>query len=150
MRHFVIRTSLWVALLLVSPGLLTGCFTVESGVSQATGATHLLVSNYGWYLFDTIPLVCGNANPDRLTSFVLFRDDVTMDKVQQRFMDSAVAQGAGVDELVYRGFDSVMLSLPGVDFPLPLPYLLSYRELQLSGRLQRNRSVPAVPEGGGQ
>lgn len=148
MRHFVIRTSLAAALAALLPGLLTGCFTVESGVSRVSGATHLLVSNYGWYLFDTIPLVCGNAKPDRLTPFVLFRDDVTMDKVQQRFMNSAAAQGTSADDLVYRGFDSVMLSLPGVDIPLPLPYLLTYRELQLSGHLRRDRQD--VAKGGGE
>jgi hypothetical protein len=30
----------------------------------------------------------------------------------------------------------VLFEIPGTDFPIPLPYILTYREIQLSGVLK--------------
>ena len=29
--------------------------------------------------------------------------------------------------------DSILFEIPGLDFPLPIPYVFTYREMQLSG-----------------
>lgn len=118
---------------------LTGCFSIETGSSGSVGREHLLVSNHGWYLFHFIPLASGNANKDRWLPWVMFRNDVTMDKIQTRFMDYAAEHGGveKVDNLSYTTRESVMLEIPGLNLPLPVPYLLTYREIQLSGEIQR-------------
>ena len=112
-----------------------GCFSMQKARINATGETHVHVSNYGWYLFHAIPLACGNANADGWAPWVLFRDDVSLDKTQARFMAYANNKGAQVNEIEYNGSESVMLNIPGLGLQLPIPYLLTYREIQLSGIL---------------
>jgi hypothetical protein len=68
--------------------------------------------------------------------WAFFRDDVTMDKVQYRFMDYAKNKGVEISDLKYTYYDTVLFNLPIVQYPLPIPYLLCYREIQLSGNLK--------------
>jgi len=117
--------------------LAAGCFSLETGRIGTLSEEHVLVSNYGWYLFHFIPVVCGNANPDAWTPWVFFRDDVTMDKIQGRFMDYANARSDDVHDLAYTTTESVMLNIPGINLPLPVPYLLTYKDMQLCGVLTR-------------
>ena len=118
---------------------LTGCFSIESGTFARAHSEHVLVSNYGWYLFHFIPVACGNASEDRWLPWAMFRDDVTMEKIQTRFMNYAEQNGGvtNVHNLAYTTRQSVMLELPGLDLPLPIPYLLTYRETQLSGEIRK-------------
>ena len=117
---------------------LAGCFSVDTARSATAGRTHVLVSNSGWRLFNVIPLCCGNAAPEaeRLGPWAFFRDDVTLDKVQGRFMEVAQERGLEPQDLVYRNIDNVLFNIPFVSIPVPLPYLLCYREIQLSGVLK--------------
>lgn len=133
------RTALLVFLALPA---LSGCFSIERGPLRHSGEDHILVGNYGWYLFHCIPVACGNASKDPLVPFVSFRDDVTLDKIQSRFMDEAGKYAAergrelkdvDIHDLAYSTSESVMLTIPGFQVPLPIPYLLTYREVQLSG-----------------
>lgn len=135
---------------------LAGCFSLEKAEIKNVNGEHVLASNYGWYLFHFIPLVCGNASHDAWTPWVMFRNDVTMDKVQSRFMRHAEGQGLEVEDLAYTTRESVMLEIPGMSTALPIPYLLTYREVQLSGVLlprdfaekRRQRACAAVLGGG--
>ena len=45
-------------------------------------------------------------------------------------------QGKKLDNLAYHNYSSVMFNIPGTDFPIPLPYVLTFREIQLSGVLK--------------
>ena len=114
---------------------LAGCFSIERGHIWTTGEEHILASNYGWYLFDFIPLACGNTNTAPLMPWVIFRNDVTMGKVQTRFMEYVNGMKKDVKNLTYTSYDSVMFEIPGSNSPVPIPYLLTYREIQLSGVL---------------
>ena len=122
---------------------LAGCFSLESARVRSIDKEHVLVSNYGWYLFHFIPVVCGNASLDAWTPWVFFRDDVTLDKVQGRFMHHARGEGRAAEDLVYETSESVMLEIPGLNTPLPIPYLLTYREIQLSGMLTKGKAEGA-------
>jgi len=111
-----------------------GCFSIQHANVQSTGEEHLFVSNYGWYLFGCVPLVCGNAAEDASLPFVFFRDDVTMDKIQGRFMKRAEEIGKkDIHSLAYSNDDKILFEIPGLNFPLPIPYVFTYREMQLSG-----------------
>lgn len=123
-------------LMIALGAVISGCFSIESGCLKATGEEHVLVSNYGWYLFHFIPIACGNANSEGFLPWVVFRNDVTMDKVQHRFMDYNQKKG-GLDvvNLSYNIQESVLFEIPGSNLPIPLPYILSYKEIQLSAVL---------------
>lgn len=116
--------------------VLSGCFTMERGYLKSTGEEHVLVSNYGWYLFHFIPIACGNASSDGFLPWVVFRNDVTMDKVQHRLLDYSRKKGGLLPaNLSYRTQESVLFEMPGSNIPIPLPYILSYKEIQLSAVL---------------
>ena len=122
---------------------LAGCFSLEKARVKSIDKEHVLVSNYGWYLFHFIPIACGNASLDAWTPWVFFRDDVTLDKVQGRFMLHAKGEGCTAEDMIYETKESVMLEIPGLNTPLPIPYLLTYREIQLSGLLTKEKAEEA-------
>ena len=109
---------------------LSGCFSLDTAKIKATGEEHVLARNFGWRLFNWIPLACGNASPDASCPFVLFRDDVTVEKVQKRF--AAYANGREVFDPTYSNRDSVFFDF----FGWPIPYILCYKEVALSGTLR--------------
>ena len=118
---------------------LAGCFSLDTAVLDSR-TEHVVVRNYGWYLFNCIPLLCGNAAPDGGLPFVCFRDDVTQEKIQRRFMDYAAPKGVDASELNYFNDESVMLEIPAMSLSIPVPYLICYREVQLSGVLKPKRT----------
>ena len=130
------KAALYISAFLCASICASGCFTLDSADVHLTGEEHVCVGNTGWYLFHVIPLACGNAAKDPIMPWVLFRNDVTMDKVQQRFIDYAEFYGKKPMGMNYFNQESVMFELPGTDFPIPLPYILTYREIQLSGVLK--------------
>lgn len=116
---------------------MTGCFTLDSGTLARTGDENIVVRNYGWYLFGKLPIATGNASEDALSPFVFFRDDVVPDKIQKRFLDYAKTKpDKEVRDLTYHTSENVMFNLPGIEFQIPIPYLFTYREIQISGVLQ--------------
>ena len=92
--------------------------------------------NYGWYLFNYIPLLCGNTAEDRWAPFVFLRDDVTLDKVQGRVAELAQKDNLSMNNIAYVTKDEIFFQLPGTDIPIPLPYVLTYREMQFSGEMK--------------
>jgi hypothetical protein len=125
--------SIFHAILVGAATCLSGCFTLDSADLHSTGEEHVCVGNRGWYLFHVIPLACGNASEDPLMPWAIFRNDVTMDKIQKRFVDYANFYGKKTSDMTYYTQESVLFEIPGTDFPIPIPYLLTYREIQLSG-----------------
>lgn len=117
---------------------LSGCYSLSSSQwnDSVTGEEHVLVSNYGWYLFGVVPLACGNAAKNPIMPWVFFRDDVTMNKIQRNFMLYAETKVCEPTDLFYYNRDSVLFSIPGSSVPIPIPYILTYREIQLSGVLK--------------
>lgn len=113
--------------------LLGGCFSFETAKLSSCGDEIVYVANYGWYLFGSLPLATGNAREGAKFPTVFFRNDVTMEKIQGRIIRYAEKQGKEMHDLTYHNHDSVLFNIPGLDFPLPIPYILTYRELQLSG-----------------
>lgn len=136
--------SIHIAAAALACALSAGCFSLEKANLRTSGQEHVLVSNYGWYLFHFIPVACGNANRNAWTPWVVLRDDVTLDKIQSRFMEYAEGQGCEASDLSYTTRESVMLEIPGTTFTVPVPYLLTYREVQLSGLMAKKQ--PAAGE----
>ncbi len=124
------------ALAVIATACLTGCFSIHSAQVPGEVNEHLVVHNYGWYLFNCIPVGCGNAAPDAWAPFVIFRNDVRMDLIQEIYTNYAAKKGKTPTNLSYDVKEDVMFSVPILGYTVPIPYLLTYREVQLSGVLR--------------
>ena len=144
-------------LLFAAAALLAGCFSMDiattdalqnSALSSRDGKVleHVVVSNYGWYLFNWIPLACGNATPGAFFPWKFFSGQVKSDLLHDRLMTHAAAQNADVKDLAFFRNEKVCFDLPGTNFPVPIPYLLCYREIQFSGVLIQHRTPELSPE----
>lgn len=109
---------------------LSGCLSIDTAATAYGGGEHVLARNYGWTLFNCIPLFCGNASADATCGFVMFRDDVTMERVQAKLAEYAA--GREIVCPVYHNADTVFITL----FGFPIPYLICYNEVSVSATLK--------------
>lgn len=132
--------------------MLCGCYSMEiagnpalrnSRSTDGSGkpVEHVLISNYGWYLFNCVPVVCGNASAGASFPWKFFSDQVTPGIVHNRMMEYATSKKADVEELVANYDEKVFLQIPEVQ--VPIPFLLCYREVQMSAVLTE-REKPSV------
>ena len=143
----------------VVAALCAGCFTMDSATTETlrhshhTGMEgrpreHVVVANYGWYLFNVVPLVCGNAREGARFPWVFFRDEVTTDVVHNRLTSYAARNGCHLAELNLYVNDSVLFEVPGTSVPIPMPYVLCYRERLVSALLMDPPLPPPLPANG--
>ena len=143
---------------LMAGGLLltVGCFNLETTPlgdasnqsiqlhgDKEQASEHVVVSNFGWYFFNRWPIVCGNAHVDRWAPWRFFRNDVDENVLQRRLMDYASARECNVTDLQIFNNAEVLMSIGVGGVALPLPYVISYRELQYSCSLVRRKRLPA-------
>ena len=126
--------------------LLCGCYSMDVATNAAlrnsnmrkdgdSPVEHVLISNYGWYLFNCIPIVCGNASPNASFPWKFFSDQVTASVLHDQMMAYASSKGANVNDLIATHNEKVFFDVPGSEIPVPMPFLLCYQEVQLSGVL---------------
>ena len=131
--------------------LFAGCYSMdvattsslkESALSSVDGnpMEHVVVSNYGWYLFNWIPLACGNATPGAFFPWKFFSNQVSSDLLHDRLMAHAASKNADVRDLTFFRDEKVIFDLPGTNFPIPIPYVLCFREIQFSGVLMARKA----------
>ena len=141
-------------LALPAAALLCGCYSMEiadnpalrnSRPTDGTGkpVEHVLISNYGWYLFNCVPLVCGNASVGASFPWKFFSDQVNPGIVHDRMMEHAASRNADAEDLVANYDEKVFLQIPEVQ--VPIPFLLCYREIQMSAVLTE-REKPSAAE----
>ena len=58
--------------------------------------------------------------------------------LHDRITKYAAERQCDLEELNVFNDEQVLLTLPGSSFPIPIPYVITYRELQISGVLVRN------------
>ena len=126
--------------------MLGGCYSMDVGTNAVLQKSelvegvdkpieHVLISNYGWYLFNCIPLVCGNATPGESFPWKFFTDQVNPILLHDRLMTYANSKDANVKNIVFSRDERVFFDVPGTEIPCPLPFLVCYQEIQLSGVL---------------
>ena len=136
--------------------LLAGCYSMDIAATNSLKTSalsandarpkeHIVVSNYGWYLFNFIPIACGNSKPDAFFPWSFFSNQVTTELLHDRVMSYAAAQNADVRDLTFFCDKKVIFDLPGTHFPIPIPYLLCFKEVQFSGVLT-HRDGGNLPE----
>ena len=135
--------------------LTSGCVSIDRcGAERLEGLTingthakpveHIVVSNFGYYLFDVFPLVSGNANPDRWFPFLIFSDQVKLSKMQSLL--SAEIQrkrGREIAELNSH-YDAAPCFSVSLDPKSVLGLLFCYREVQLSAVLTESEPAKEV------
>ena len=97
--------------------------TTEVSKSEVCGKEHIFVKDYGWKLFNWLPI---------------FRSDITLERVQKELAAESARRGKTATDLIYHTYDTVTFDIPLVviSVPIPIPYLICYHEIQLSGVLQ--------------
>ena len=95
--------------------------STEVSKSEVCGTEHIFVDDYGWKLFNWIPL---------------FRSDITLERVQKELMTESARRGKIATDLSYYTNDKVSFDIPLVVVTIPLPYVLCYHEAQISGVLK--------------
>ncbi|MGN0853280.1 MAG: hypothetical protein ACI4Q3_07880 [Kiritimatiellia bacterium] len=144
---------------LAVPALLlgvAGCFSLEStslaadgagavGTVQGEAVAHVVASNYGWYFFDRWPIVCGNILPGKEGGFVFFRNTVDEKPMLERFIAHARERDCDVVDLQLFNNAEVLMTIGFGGLSIPLPYVVSFRDMQYSGVLVRRtaRTRPA-------
>lgn len=142
------------AFLALASALIAGCYSMDIATTSSLKKSalapedgrpmeHVVVSNYGWYLFNFIPIACGNAKPGAFFPWMFFSNHVTSKLLHDRLMAHAASMNADVKDLTFFCDEKVIFDLPGTHFPIPIPYLLGFREIQFSGTLtQRKVELP--------
>lgn len=118
-----------------------GCYSLDVATTDHFRATrlvnnagtpkaHAVVSNYGWYLFNTFPIISGHNDPGGGWAWSFFTDNVTPDALHDDLTRLAANTGYELTDInLYR--DSTCM--------LPIPYvnttfgILWYKEIQISG-----------------
>lgn len=140
MKNCLLQSGLFALLALTA-----GCFSMESAPIRAGSvgalriraaggepAEHVVIANNGWYLFNVWPLACGNAHEESKFPWRFFSNDVNADILHNRLTRYAARKHNDVEELNVFNDEEVFLSIPGTSFPIPLPYVITFRETQIS------------------
>lgn len=121
--------------------LLSGCISVERSKrtvfdrlpvegTPGTPEEHIHVRNYGYYLFNSIPLFCGDASKDGTGNTVFFRDDVTLAKMQNVLLEEVSRKAYSIIELQPKTSSTCFFSVvPYVGNTLGIFW---YKEVQIS------------------
>ena len=103
--------------------------------TDAKPVEHIVVSNFGYYLFNIFPLVSGNANPDRWFPILFFSDHVKLPKMQTLLAaEVQKRQGVEIAELT-SNYDAAPCFSVSLDPKSLLGLLFCYREIQVSAVL---------------
>jgi len=149
------QTGLYLSYALTALSLVSGCVSVEratrvtpAGVTlQGTPGTpteYVHVSNFGYYLFNRIPLFCGNTATDRHGNTIWFSDEVTLAKTQDIMINHARSRNCHLAEIQpYTRSTCFLRIIPYVGTTFGI---LWYKEVQMSAVLVRP-DAPASPRG---
>ena len=99
---------------------------------------HLMVENCGWYLFTCLPICCGDTDEEAFCPLTFFDDQCTSEIIEARFNERVKEIAAEDPSIQVRGInwvndDKVTFDVPGFSFPLVIPYILTFRDRQISG-----------------
>lgn len=113
---------------------LGGCFTVEEASTSALGRgvkKHVMVENYGWYLFGCVPIVCGNENLASWCPFSLFCDEVKMPIAYSKLEELAEREGCKIADLHIDDDNEVLFNA----YYVTIPWVVVCRNVCISANL---------------
>ena len=115
----------------------SGCFTLdraESPLLAPDAEAHVIVRNYGWFLFGSVPLVCGNADVESIWGSTFFMNEVTLDVAHGVLAQHAAAGGREIRDVVALD-DRQALFVPFSISYIPIPWIVQYKEVNVSATL---------------
>lgn len=118
----------------------SGCFTLDSSTSALLAPDadeHVIVRNYGWFLFGSVPLVCGNADIDSFWGSTFFKDEVTLEIAHGVLSQYVADSGREICDIVVMADREALLSVPLFVVPISLPWVVQYKEVNVSATLVR-------------
>ena len=154
-RIFLEQARAHMSCMLVSLALATGCVSVQkanrvapAGVtlqgSPGTPVQHVHVSNYGYYLFNCIPIFCGNTATDFRGDPVWFSDEVTLARVQGIVLEEVRNRKCQVADIQpYTRSTCFFSAIPYVGTTFGIVW---FKEVQMSAALVRP-DASAPPKG---
>ena len=116
----------------------SGCFTLdcaESPLLAPDADAYVVVRNYGWNLFGFIPLVCGNADIDSFWGSTFFKDEVKPEVAYSVLAKCADERNRAISDLAVFDDHCVFFSLPIINIPLPIPWVVQYKEVCISAMI---------------
>lgn len=148
------------AIAAIVASMLSGCYSIQTASSSdlsncrlaaedGVPVAHMFVQNKGWFLFDRIPLVCGNANTDSWFPWTFFKDEVCMEYVQKSIVRRAEARGERIIQMNAINNNVTLMQLPGTQ-GLSVPYIICHHETQISALFVKDKDKveekkPAAP-----
>ena len=96
---------------------LTGCMSTEVSKSEVCGTEHIFVEDFGWKLFNWIPI---------------FRSDITLERVQKELTAESSRRGKVATDITIHTYDTVTFDIPLIVISIPVPYVICYHEIQVS------------------
>jgi hypothetical protein len=147
-----IKTRMGVFVLLLFIG--TGCFHFEKTNNVALKGLDVLgtpgvteecvtVSNYGYYLFNVLPLFCGNTVDGRLGNTVWFQNHVTLDRTQAVMMREIKPMRPLVTCLQPHSYETCFFSvIPYIGNSLGIVW---YKQIDLSAILVKTKNQGNTP-----
>jgi len=121
--------------LLATLTTLAGCFSFDAATLPRTGDEHLVVSNYGWYLFGAVPLVCGNPDPDSSWAMTFFSDEVTLQVAHDALMRHAAKSGREVRDIEVLDDREALFSIPLPVVSVSIPWVVQKKKANVSATL---------------
>lgn len=101
------------------------------------------VSNYGYYLFNMIPVVCGNTVDGRLGNTVWFQHHVTLEKTQSVMMREIKLMRPLVTNLQPHSYSTCFFSvIPYIGNSLGIVW---YKQIDLSAVLVKPKNKEKTP-----
>ena len=113
---------------------LAGCFSVKEASSPVLGedvAKHVMVENYGWYLFGCVPLACGNERLDSWCPFSLFCNEVTPEIAYGKLKDVANREKCEIRDFRLVNDNDVLFDFFGYN----IPWVVVTKEVSISSNL---------------
>lgn len=128
------------AIALALAGLAAGCFTVDTATSpllKPDADEHVIVRNYGWYLFGVVPLVCGNPDLDSFWGSTFFSDEVTLEVAHDALMRHAAKSGREVRDIAVMDDREALFSVPLPVVSVSIPWVVQKKKANVSATLMK-------------
>ena len=118
-----------------SPDFMACTFAAEKGAILE----HVYVQNNGWFLFERLPLICGNIDDEAMLPWTFFCNETDIAAVESKLLQRARSKDARIVHENVINSGTTLLSIPASNIALSIPYFICRRETQISAVLmQRN------------
>lgn len=129
-----------------------GCYSVRSAVSPTLAGcrlagddseivAHLCIQNFGLYLFGTLPVFCGDPDGPSWFPISFFHDRVNDDELARCLVREAGKFGSDIEiaDVTQSNSDTIAFNPPGFDIPIVVPYIICFRDNQISALVVRRK-----------